>query len=168
MTRRTTGQGISASKLLVSAAIAGVLFCQTITAFHWVHTMFHGRGRKGYYWPFLDYPMYSRPHARREPFDRYVLFARLEDGTEVEIVPADLSLTFWKFEKGPVRAILRDDPAQLVVYVRSYEARFGRRLTAVRLENHPRVLGEAGLTDAPVQVVKTVDLVAGAAEVAGP
>jgi len=146
------------ARSLASVMILAVLGLQTLVGLDWISSIPHMRHRKGYYWPFLDYPMYKGRHVYGELLDRHVIIGTLADGIEVAVTPATLGLNFWKFEKGPVRAILEDDGGRLQSFVEAYERRHGQRLLRLRLENHPWVFEPRGAVEAPRQVVKEVRL----------
>ena len=143
-------------KTLASGVIVAVVGFQVLVGFGWINDIPRMRHRKGYYYPFLDYPMYKGAHYPGERFDRYVVVGTLSDGTQRPILPADLGLNFWKFDKGPVRALQQGDAGTLQPYLQHYWHRHHRCLTEVRLENHPSVLGASGLTTAPVEVVRAM------------
>jgi len=128
-----------------SCVIIGLLLAQTTVAFDLTDQVFGVRHRKGYYWPILDYPMYKGAHYPGEEFTRYVIVGLWPDGREAEMTPEDFGLNFWKFEKGPVRALRAEDRKALAPFLAHYERRRGLRPTALRLENHPWVLGPQGL-----------------------
>jgi hypothetical protein len=114
--------------------------------------------RKGFLWPFLDYPMFSQPHFNGETVNSYHLVGLLEDGTQVPIQPPDLGLDIWQFEVGPVPAFRRGHRARIELYLRMYEARQHKRVVAVRLENHPWTVSTEGASRDPVRVLKEVRL----------
>lgn len=112
-------------------------------------------------WPFTNYPMYSKAFAEGDLLHRYHVFAILDEG-DVEILPKDLGLNFWKFELGLVRDLRRphDDPrvaAKLAMYRRLYETRHDRRLTGFRLENHPVQILRTGMQILPPVAVSRVE-----------
>jgi hypothetical protein len=109
------------------------------------------------FWPFLNYPMYRKPHYQGENISTYRLVGILRDASEIPILPEDLHLNFWKFKTGPVAAIRLNEAALLRRYMGGYQARHPD-LTAVRLEDHPKELTERGVVDAPAKMVGTMRL----------
>lgn len=160
MARRSEPSSDALRRGMASAVIVTVLFLQLVASFHWFGPVFGQRRRHGFFWPFLDYPMYSRPHYQGEPLPRYRLFGAFADGSEAEVTSGDLGLNFWKFEQGPVQAILRDEPDRLNRYVEAYRKKFNRQLVRLRLENHARRLSPQGIVTAPPEVIKTVEIAA--------
>ena len=103
--------------------------------------------------------MYSYPYYEGERIDaRTLVFGRLEDGTEVEIVPDDLKLYFFKFENNFAQQIRPDNKDKLKVYLDIYERRHGKRFTELRSTNYPMVLGREGAVPAPPETLHTVDV----------
>jgi hypothetical protein len=50
-----------------------------------------------YFWPFMDYPMYSPPYYEGSGHDQHYVVGIREDMSEVSIHPDDLGLNFWRF-----------------------------------------------------------------------
>jgi hypothetical protein len=103
-------------------------------------------------WPFVDYPMYSRPHYEGEPIAQFRISGTLEDGTEVWIKPGDVGLDAWHFSIHFVRGLGSNDAARVKDLVRLYQARHNRRLVGLRLENHPLILSRDGIRPGPPEV----------------
>lgn len=99
--------------------------------------------------------MYSYPHYEGERITaRTLVFGRQEDGTEVEIVPEDLNLGFFKFEWNFARWIRPQNREKLKVYLEIYERRHGKRFTEIRSMNYPMVLGREGAIPAPSETLE--------------
>jgi hypothetical protein len=96
-------------------------------------------------WPFVDYPMYSRPHYEGEPISQLRVVATLDDSSEVSIGPGDVGLDFWHFRLHVVRGLEMNDAARVRELVRLYQTRNNRRLVGLRLENHPIILSRDGI-----------------------
>jgi len=107
-------------------------------------------------WPFLDYPMYSRPWYAGDPIERRVVIGILGDSSEVLIEPEDMGVTFWQFNNFLNPAIVRGNPAQADPYRSVYEARSGQRLLGFRLEDHPLIITHDGLVDGSPTVLGTL------------
>ena len=105
------------------------------------------------FWPFLNYPMYRGAHYEGAVIERYRVFGRAADGTEVEVTPGDLGLNFRKFQDLPVAALLRYDAPRVAAFAEIYRARMGTRLVAMRVERHGDILTRHGLQPGqPVQL----------------
>jgi hypothetical protein len=160
-----TFPGASRRLALGQAAASGILLAvlglQAVAAFDLTAQVFGVRHRKGYYWPFLDYPMYKGAHYPGDEFPQHVVIGQFADGTEAPIGPEALGLDFWKFEKGLVRALNRGDAGAARPFAASYARRTGRRSVAFRLENHPWRLGAHGLERAPSRVLSVLPLASG-------
>ena len=137
----------------ISFVIVGFLGCQLIAGF-WPSWGFHA-----YTWPFLNYPMYSYASYEGDRIDaRTLVFGRLEDGTEVEIVPEDLHTWYFKFDLNFAKQIRPGKEETLKPYVKLYEQIHGKRLTELRSANFPMVLGKEGAIPAPSETLFTVDV----------
>jgi len=138
---------------VVSAVILVPIVLQTIASFT---ITFGPIERPPFLWPFLDYPMYSDAHYAGESIHRQRVVAILADSTEVAIVPNDLGVDFWQFQNLLNPAILRGDRARAENYRSIYEDRYGRRLVGFRLEDHPLVVENGGLTEGQPSVLGTL------------
>lgn len=134
---------------IASAFILACLLAQAATSFTPLGERF---------WPFLNYHMYRKAHYEGEAVYQYALIGIAAEGDEVPIRPEDLNLTFYKFHWGLVDAIRFNDLTELNKYVSWYETKFGRQLSAVRLENHPYKIVREGIVRAEPFVVKVVAL----------
>jgi hypothetical protein len=103
-------------------------------------------------WPFVDYPMYSRPHYEGEPIPQVRIVGTLDDGTEVWIRPGDVGLDSWHFKIHLVRGLDTNNAARVRELVHLYEARHNGRLIGLRLENHPLILSRDGIRPGPPEV----------------
>ena len=137
------------AKIAVSVFIIAVLGLQAVATV--------GRLHRFRYWPFLSYPMYNRPHFQGEAVDRFTLVGILADGRERPITPGDLKLDFWRYLRGPVHAVQKDDARGLLAQLQPFEHWSGLRLSAVRLENRPAALENGRVVDRPVEL-KTIEL----------
>ncbi len=140
-----------AKKTIASLIILSCLTLQAIATFGAIQKLG---------WPFINYPMYSGPPRYEGDVinNRYFIFGTLEDSTEVPILAQDLHLHFHELLWGPVEDMLKGRIESLYGYVQLYESRYHRRLTSLRLENHPLVLKRNRVVEEPIQVVKIVHL----------
>ena len=103
--------------------------------------------------------MYSGAHYEGDRVPaRTLVFGRQEDGHEVEIVPEDLNLRFFKFEKNFARQIHPSNREKLKVYLELYERKHGTRFTEIRSMNYPMVLGREGAIPAPSETLEILDV----------
>lgn len=109
-----------------------------------------------FYWPFIDYTMYSKAHYPGDSINRYVLFGILKDSREVSISSFDLGLTFYQFINGLVPAMIKGETAKIQLYVQLYERNHGKSLVGLRLENHPIVLSRERSRPGAIQALKTI------------
>jgi hypothetical protein len=105
-------------------------------------------------WPFLDYPMYSAPHRAGDVIDQFRVFGRLDDSSEVPILPADLHLDPFEFMYTFASQLQEATNETAHRYADIYQRTRGRRLVELRLENHPLVLSRDGVRPGPVRIVK--------------
>lgn len=107
-----------------------------------------------YLWPFLNYPMYRQAFKENGKVERHVLYGVLEDGSRVRIFPGDLGLTHWKLRAGLIKPWIRKNKTErLPLFARIYEKRTGTRLAGFRLENHPLVVGKAGVLEGAPEIL---------------
>jgi hypothetical protein len=139
-------------RLSVAGASGYILACLLAQA----ATSFTPLGER--FWPFLNYHMYRKAHYEGDAVYRYALVGIPEKGDEVPIRAEDLDLTFYKFHWGLVDAIRFNDMTELKKYVGWWERKSGRRLAALRLENHPYKIYRDGIVRAEPFVVKVVPL----------
>src|SRR5262245_46147536 len=107
------GGGGRAWRIAVSVGIGACLVMQAIAGFRLVcppkslaPSLSWLRVCAPSLWPFLDYDMYATPHHAGEAINQFRVFGRLEDGTEVPILPPDLRLDPYEFIRtfsGPLR-----------------------------------------------------------------
>lgn len=134
-------------RLFVALLLGGILVAQALVA---LPPVVDG----SWYWPFLDYPMYSQAHHRGEEMRFRKLEALPCDGGEaIRLRHVDLGLQWFHLDNLLVQAMesedrREDDPRgrlrSLVV------ARYPERLCAVRIYERSMHLGEipAGGVDA--------------------
>src|SRR5437667_6308265 len=77
------------------------------------------------FWPFVNYPMYRAAHYEGAVIERYRVFGRAADGSEVEVAPSDLGLNFRKFQDVAVAALLRRDVPRVSAFAEMYRVRMG-------------------------------------------
>ena len=108
-----------------------------------------------YWYPFLDYPMYSRTRKAGESIPRYEVSAYLEGGSRVPLSHEDFGTNYWVFQKGFVRRIRNGTKEELFAFLSIYEEREGVVIAALRLDNAPVVVDADGYHEAPRKRIVT-------------
>ena len=140
--------------LLISGLIVLFIIAQTSESLQ----ILCPRSCAPFFWPFMDYPMYSVPHYVDDRINQYQVIGTLDDLNEVEIDYEDLNLDL-PFKMGIFyRAILENNEKNLAIYVDAYQHKYGKRLIGLRLENQPLVFLGNGVEPAPKKVVADVSL----------
>lgn len=107
-------------------------------------------------WPFLDYPMYTRPHYEGEGIPRYRVIGVTDEDREVEITPETLGTDYWIYRNAFLFSFrYRGERDELEPGVQLYEDRHGVSLVEVRLENRPLVLTREGTVDGALELEGT-------------
>ena len=139
-------------RVAASVVIVGVLTLQVVVANPFARLI---RGRDGYLWPFLTYPMYDRPHYPGEAVHQYHLVGVLAGGRDVEIAPEDLNLNFWEFLWGPLKAMLHNETTAIRQYADFYQDKHWERLHGLRLTDEPVLVTREGPRPGTRQIVAT-------------
>jgi hypothetical protein len=153
--------------LLVSLVILVILGAQTLAVIFRSEVWF---------WPFIDYPMYSTLHREGDRLDKFhPLFATFSDQSEKQVLPEELGFTLFKFEGRLLPAIVcaalhrgverppayqrlkcrPDAEARLKRILEHYEQRNGA-IVSLRLEDYRYVLTDKGARKAPTQTLLTL------------
>ena len=107
-------------------------------------------------YPFLHYPMYSKPIYEGYKVEQYRLFGILTDSTEIAINPEDLNLNFWLFREQVIYPILKNEQHKIQLAIKRYKAENKVNLVSLRLENHPVIVTKKGSRSGEIEVVKTI------------
>jgi len=113
-----------------------------------------------YYWPFLDYPMYSKVRVENELVNENLeLVGLTSDGQERAITRQELGLSFFKFNDWFVPRLrdMQRDPS-IQPYVERLRTIDHGAFQAVRIQATPLRISRTGISDVPIQVFKVVDL----------
>jgi hypothetical protein len=119
----------------VSVVIALILGTQLVVGF--VNT-----GRWG--WPMVAYPMYKQAHFEGDRFDLYNVYAVLDDGTRLEIAPADVAMDLWMFRRHVMAPIQDGQLENLAPITALYCERVGGRLVRFEIFDRGIALGWNG------------------------
>lgn len=109
-------------------------------------------------YPFLDYPLYAPPHYEGDTIDQRLVFGVSEDLTEAPILPEELGLSFFEFEKEFLLALRDGKGDEVNKYVELYQRKHNKKLIGLRLENHPLVLSREGVKPGPKQILENFQL----------
>ena len=107
-----------------------------------------------WYWPFIDYPMYSGSHYEGEYINAYyIVKAVMRDGRVVEVTEKDLGLNFFKFIyiADGIKKSNKDDAHQLI---RLHPE--GENIAAVRVYTAPYILTRTGRQQAEPKLLNTI------------
>ncbi|MGF1480881.1 MAG: hypothetical protein ACFB4I_15580 [Cyanophyceae cyanobacterium] len=115
-------------------------------------------GSDPYFYPFLTYPMYSRRYYEGDKIEQYVLLGLLSDSSQVTILPEDLGMGFWLFQKNVIKAVIENDSEQIAQFVEQYQNTHNKTLTGLQLENHPLVLSRDSVSPGEPTVLKSIRL----------
>ncbi|WP_454063037.1 hypothetical protein [Candidatus Nitrospira salsa] len=113
-----------------------------------------------YYWPFLDYPMYSKTRAENELVNENLeLVGVTSDGQERRITRQELGLSFFKFNDWLIPR-LRDNQSDPSIqpYVEILRVIDHGAFQAIRIQAAPVRISRTGISDVPIQIFKVVDL----------
>lgn len=110
------------------------------------------------WYPFFDYPMYSRPHYPGEGVPQYRLLGRTAGGDEVVIDAESLRTTVFALHSHLINPLRNGDLGATRPFVAQYERMHGVELVELRLENAPVVIGREGVRQAEPRTETVVDL----------
>jgi hypothetical protein len=154
-------------RIVISSVIAGVLLLQAFWVIpehlrRRVLQKVGGRAlvetfRAPVTYPFLDYPMYRRSRAPGEPIEQLRLFALRRDGSEEELHPEGLGMTFWHFGY-MLRAVLRADVASVRDCLETLDPGASRGIAALRIENEPILWADGQVRTGERIVMATLQL----------
>ena len=104
-------------------------------------------------YPFTEYPMFNGTHQLGSKFTQHLLFATLEDSTEVYVGPSDFRTTLHLFFD-QVIGPLKSGKKQLIYQVfEDYQFATQKQVKSFRLEKHSITLINNGYRLEPVQVI---------------
>jgi len=112
-----------------------------------------------YYFPFVNYPMYTATHYEGEHVrPGNIIVGRLDDNSEVEIHEKDLGLNYWQFRWGFGGAVLRGNQGEIVKYLLYYKGANGKRFTSLTVKSFPAIVTREGMRPSPPEDIRTVQL----------
>jgi hypothetical protein len=109
-------------------------------------------------YPFIDYPMYAQARERGEATLEPRVRATLEDGSGLDVGPADLGLDYFMFHEQVVGAIHESDVDRLRTLLRPIEARRRQRVSLVELQIEPIRWLDHGIERGPLEPRSRVTL----------
>jgi hypothetical protein len=107
-------------------------------------------------WPFLTYPMYKYAHYEGDEIVEYEAYAVFKDSTEVNVLPKDVNIGFWRFRWDFVPAIRKNNRSRIKDYVSLIKERYKRKPVGLRLEVHPWIVQKKGAVEASPEVLAKV------------
>ncbi|MEN8133594.1 MAG: hypothetical protein ABFS45_26210 [Pseudomonadota bacterium] len=113
-----------------------------------------------YYWPFMDYPMYSGVRYENEMVnDNYVLVGIKFDAQEQNVTHKELGLSFFQFNDWLVPRLLKNEKDQTIrPYLDQLRAMNNHAFQRIRIQAKPVLISRSGISEAPMQVFKVIDL----------
>ena len=78
-------------------------------------------------WPLLTYPTYKYAHYEGDKIAEYEAYAVFKDSTEVNVLPKDVNIGFWKFRWDLVPAIRKNNRSRIKDYVSLIKERYKRK-----------------------------------------
>ena len=146
-------------QVFVSIFIIGVLSVQFLVSV----------AKEDWYWPFIDYPMYSG-HLYNDG-DRIVarlnVYAVHSDGSEVMLQPEDIGTTeFWVYNSSFAAPLLSHEgeegrselASRIVAFVEHYELKSGRQVVELRVEDSAALVTKEGMKPAEPEVLRILSL----------
>jgi len=112
-----------------------------------------------WYWPIMDYPMYSGAHQEGDYMKvSFPLEVVTEDGVVTKITADDVGLNFWKFLYiGTGISKSSQKSADLLVSLLPN----GDRITEIRVYSSPFIITKKGVADAPPKLLNTTIMKSG-------
>ena len=115
-----------------------------------------GKPMGTWYWPIIDYPMYSAARYEGERINAYYnIDVVLKDGSLIAVTADDVGLNFWKFlyiGDGIKRS--RKQSAELLIALHPD----GENITEIRVYGLPYVLGKDGMYEAEPKLLNSIVL----------
>jgi hypothetical protein len=133
---------------VLSGLIAGVLLAQIAASLLLFPVAHHLRKT----WPFLDYPMYSRPHYEGDRVSKVMVLGIREDGSEVPVTAAALGLGEWHFHIF-VKAVLSERRQVVEGLLDRYEKHEKVKLQGLRVVDRGQLFTRQGLEPAPERIL---------------
>lgn len=139
--------------------IAG--FVSAIAAFQFYISIapLTGRPLAGWYWPFIDYPMYRGTirEGDRIPV-RTIVIARTSTGEEIEITADTVGLGIYRFENlvHTLTGSVKNHADIIDLLVRNLDSR--EDIIEIQLLNYPLVITRSGAKEVPSELLKRIQL----------
>jgi hypothetical protein len=142
--------GISRPQIAVSFIILFYLVLQFLTGFSILPNS------ERYYWPFLYYPMYGKPHFEGDTMDQYTVYGLLEKGDAVPIKFHDLGFPWRQFFDKSVDKILKNDTAEIEKVRQLYEKNQGVPLKGISIKVKKWKLKKNGIDVSELTTLKEI------------
>lgn len=118
-----------------------------------------GKPMLGYYWPFIDYPMYKGTIREGDHIPvRTIVIARYSSGKETEITADTVGLNFFRFENVIKNLKNSDKKNTNIINFLTRNLDSGNSLIEIDILNYPLVITKNGAKKAPSELLKRINL----------
>lgn len=141
-----------ALRFITSCFLVSILLLQGSTLVF----MVFGKPLGTWFWPIIDYPMYSGSHQEGDYLEvSFTLVVEMADGTVSEVTADDVGLNFWKFYYiGMGISHSEKAPADLLVSLHPN----GNSITEVRVYSSPFIITKNGKAAAPSKLLNKITM----------
>ena len=137
--------------VFVSGFVPIILIAQLIASF----------GHSDRFFPFLWYPMYATPRYDGDRLVvRHFLFAITADGRRHRVLPEDLNIDFWRFERLVIPAIKKREWERLATPLPQIRL-LHPHVVRLEVEDYPLVITRHGPAAAPRHLIASLSLTEG-------
>lgn len=148
------------ASLPISLVILLVLSLQAFTdlkkACPEAHSFCSRLSSDSYFYPFLNYSLYSQRYYEGDKVEQYVLLGIFKDSAKVPILPKDLGVSMSQYRKNVVDAVLSNDSQQIEQFVERYQNTHNRTLIGLQIEHRPLVLSRDGVSSGKPTVLRSI------------
>ena len=118
-----------------------------------------GKPTLGYYWPFIDYPMYKGTIREGEHIPiRKIVIARDSSGKETEITADTVGLNFFRFSNVIQKLNNSDKKHTNIINLLTRNLDNGSSIIEIDILNYPLVITKNGAKKAPSELLKRIHL----------
>ena len=113
-------------------------------------------GKLSWYWPFVNYDMYSNKKQNGDRVNPYsMVYAKLSNSEEVLIRPQNIGMKHFKFEWNFVRAIKTENMKKLNPMIDLIENRHGQTVTDLIVKDVGVIVTRSGMKKVPPKTIKS-------------
>ena len=118
-----------------------------------------GKAMLGWYWPFIDYPMYHGAIREGDHIPvRTIVIARDSSGKETEITADMVGVGFFRFLNLAQTLVSSDGGHDNIISLLTHSVKSGNDLVEIDLLNYPLVITKDGAKAAPSELLKRIHL----------